>query len=52
VSGKSYRVVRSQELGTLNMDFLKAGLAGVNGTMSFEDDGAPPDKAFYWIEVE
>lgn len=52
VAGRSYRVVRSQELGTLNRDFLKGGITGVNGSMSYEDPNPPSMKAFYWIEVE
>lgn len=52
VVGKSYRVVRSQELGTFNQDFLKAGLVGVNGLMSYTDPNPPPQRAFYWVEVE
>ena len=52
VAGRNYRVVRSQELGTLNVDFLKVGLAGVTGPMTYEDPSPPPLKAFYWIEVE
>ncbi len=52
VAGRSYRVVRSQELGTLNVDFLKVGMEGVNGLMNHVDSNPPPDRAFYWIEVE
>jgi hypothetical protein len=52
VAGRSYRVVRSQELGTLNLDFLQGGVEGVNGPMSYEDPNPPPLKAFYRIEVE
>ena len=52
VAGRNYRVVRTQELGTLNVDFLKVGLEGVTGPMTYEDPNPPPLKAFYWIEVE
>ncbi len=52
VAGRNYRIVRSQELGTLNLDFLQSGVLGTNGPMSYDDDGAPEERAFYWIEVE
>lgn len=52
VAGRTYRVVRTQELGMLNVDFLACDLQGVNGPMTYEDPNPPPLKAFYWIEVE
>jgi hypothetical protein len=52
VAGRDYRVVRSQELGTLNLDFLQSGIEGTAGPMLFEDESAPENRAFYWIEVE
>jgi hypothetical protein len=45
VAGRNYRIVRSQELGTLNVDFLKVGIEGVNGPMTYEDPDPPPLKA-------
>jgi hypothetical protein len=52
VVGRNYRIVRSQELGTLNLDFLQSGVEGTSGPMSYEDDEAPAERAFYWIEME
>lgn len=49
MAGKSYRVVRSQELGTANHNTLAFGVAPVT---SFTDTNPPPDRAFYWVEVE
>jgi hypothetical protein len=52
VAGRSYRVMRTQALGTLNMDYMETGVPGVNGPMNYVDPNPPPQKAFYWIEVE
>jgi len=52
VAGKSYRVLRSQELGTGNYETLAFGVAGVEPQTSFVDSTPLPGKAFYWIEVE
>ena len=52
VAGRSYRVVRSPELGTFNLDFLQGGIAGIDGPMLFQDENPPEPRAFYWIEVE
>jgi hypothetical protein len=52
VSGKSYRVIRSQELGTGNYETLAFSVPGAVPSTSYVDTNPPPLKAFYWIEVE
>lgn len=52
VAGKTYRVLRSQELGTSNFETLAFGVAGAAPTTTFNDPAPPQQRAFYWIEVE
>lgn len=48
---RSYRVLRSQELGTGNFELLADDVAGVAATMTFQDQNPPDGQAFYWLEV-
>lgn len=52
VSGKTYRVMRSQELGTGNFETLAFSVPATMPTTTYVDPNPPPIKAFYWIEVE
>ncbi len=52
VSGRTYRVMRSQELGTGNYETLAFGVPATLPTTTYVDPNPPPIKAFYWIEVE
>lgn len=52
VSGRTYRVMRTQELGTENFQTLAFGVTGISPTTTFTDPNPPPLRAFYWIEVE
>ena len=51
-AGKSYRVLRSPELGTGNFDTLAFGVPATVPTTTHTDPNPPPLRAFYWIEVE
>lgn len=52
VSGKTYRVMRSQELGTGNFETLAFSVPGMVPITTYVDPNPPTQKAFYWIEVE
>ena len=52
VSGKTYRVLRSQELGTGNFETLAFSVPATVPTTTYIDRSPPPVRAFYWIEVE
>ena len=52
VSGRTYRVMRSQELGTGNYKTLAFSVPATLPTTTYVDPNPPPLKAFYWIEVE
>lgn len=51
VSGKSYRVFRSQDLGTGNYELMADEVPGVAPTTTFTDSIPPNGRAFYWLEV-
>ena len=51
-AGKSYRVLRSLELGTGNYETLAFGIPGAAPFTTYTDPNPPPPRAFYWIEVE
>lgn len=52
VAGKTYRVMRTQELGSQNYETLAFGVVGISPTTMFIDPTPPPQGAFYWIAVE
>ncbi len=52
VPGKTYRVRRSQELGTDNYEIISQGIAATQPLTSFTDPAPPAGCGFYWIEVE
>jgi hypothetical protein len=51
-AGKSYRVLRSPELGTGNYDTLVFGVPAAVPNTTYTDPNPPPLRAYYWIEVE
>jgi hypothetical protein len=51
-AGRSYRVLRSPELGTGNYDTLAFGVPSALPITTYTDPNPPPLRAFYWIEVE
>ena len=52
VVGKTYRVMRSETLGTGNFIVLAHGIAGTAPATVVEDPEPPAGRAFYWVEVE
>jgi hypothetical protein len=50
--GKTYRVRRSQELGTDNYEIIGQGIPAVQPLTSFTDTAPPAGRGFYWVEVE
>lgn len=50
--GKTYRVRRSQELGTDNYEIIGQGIPAQQPLTSFTDPAPPTERGFYWIEVE
>lgn len=52
VSGRTYRVMRTQELGTGNYETLAFSVPATVPTTTYVDLDPPPIKAFYWISVE
>ncbi len=52
VLGKTYRVRRSQELGTDNYEIIGQGIPAAQALTSFTDTAPPAGRGFYWVEVE
>ena len=52
VAGKSYRVIRTQELGSANFETLAFSVPGMVPSTTYVDTNPPQLRAFYWIEVE
>lgn len=52
VTGKTYRVLRSQELGSGNYETMAFSVPATMPTTTYTDPSPPPGKAFYWVEVE
>ncbi len=50
--GKTYRVRRSQELGTDNYEIIGQGIPAVQPLTTFTDSTPPAGCGFYWVEVE
>ena len=50
--GRTYRVRRSQELGTDNYEIIRQGIPAVQPLTSFTDTAPPAGRGFYWVEVE
>ena len=50
--GRTYRVRRSQEIGTDNYEIIGQGIPAVQPLTSFTDTAPPAGRGFYWVEVE
>jgi len=45
-------LLESDDVDADGLSNVDEATAGINGTMTFTDPSPPPEKAFYWIEVE